>query len=125
MWWHFPIIILSIVVLSIGCLCCVVHCTRNNFYPEGTRGPKTVDLYRGLVDGKETNGNQLYITKEGEPSWGQENEYGMRVDQPTRVVEPWRYDKREQDNARGRAQAKVQAQSQAQTVKQAVRHNRV
>ena len=58
--WVFYAILASILVGCLLLLCCVVRCTQDCFYPEGTRGPKV----RTFNDGNEDR----YLGPDG-PSW--------------------------------------------------------
>ena len=49
MWWHFWVIISSILVLSIALLWGVVSCAMRCFYPQGTRDPKVRTFKKGAV----------------------------------------------------------------------------
>ena len=62
-WWVLPAILGGIVLGIVALLWGVVHCVRNCFYPEGTRGP----LER--TEWGDTKGQQpRYIGPTG-PSW--------------------------------------------------------
>ena len=61
-WYVLPAILGGIVLAIVVLLWCVVHCVRNCFYPEGTRGPKV----RTYNDG----GEDRHLGPKG-PSWKQ------------------------------------------------------